>query len=345
VLFRSKYIKEETHGAELQYGFTSELFGYAMRLAVESKDKDLFEKLIPAINELKIQDGLLMARLHPDKTPDTETAEGSIWADPNQDVALALIEASEIWNTPEYTKQGFALAEAVAKSSLVKELDNGITLLYCTPEEVSASKIRGERIDIVDLSMLNFKLYEKMQEISDDPIWKKLEDSGKVLFERTLEHYELIPHRLVLVDGEVRSLNSIKNDESVLKSIPYPEHRKPFKMFVPEWNWDSFRTPNKLMDSSKPWARKIAYEIYRRVNKLGGSFTHMKAETGEKLPKGERMAASVLTMLAITAQDKGWQYALTELESLEGKEEKSSMYMNLYKGLALQQLKREIKED
>ena len=151
-----RYDAETMGGVEAQFGFNTELLGYSMRLAVESGNRELFDRLQKSLDELKTPEGLLKARLHPDRTQDMEF--GSSWADANQDVALALIEAGESWELPEYTEKGVVLAETFAQSNHIKRIGNGTVLVFNTPEMANSTTL-GDRIMAIDLSMLNIKLY------------------------------------------------------------------------------------------------------------------------------------------------------------------------------------------
>lgn len=271
------------------FGYNSELLGYSMRLAVENDDSELFSRLYKGYQFLKDKgpNGLMAARLNVEK--ELNITEGLSWADGNQDVALALIEAGRKWNET-YKAEGVSLAEAFLNSGHV-EVVNGRPCVFNSFVEDQSRSV-GDHLRFVDLSMWNFRLYEVMEQIRPNDVrWEELKLSGLKILGETLGKFKLPPNRVPLIDGAVVSyseLNKRLEDSDIHASglgLKMPEAEVLKKTANPQGDyqvcgWDAARIPFRLTDAEGDEFAGAAKILYERLDEVGVLGVNIHAETG-----------------------------------------------------------------
>lgn len=327
-------------------GFNSEMLGYALRIAVETGDEDLFRRLKKGADFMKMDNGLYRARLDKDKNPDI--SQGSTWADANQDIALALIEAGEVWSDDGLTQEGVEVAKSFLNAQVVESGDL-LVPLQNTVEEEEANV--GDRLRRVNPSMYNFKLYEKMAGLDTDNRgrWITLNESGIRLVDTCLDTYRLPPNTLNLVDGKM-----VTNEELVrgVKGGSYTEVVSSGLLekvkSIPEdsegarsiWGFDSMRIPFRLNDSESEEARKMSSIIGEQLDALGGIKTKYYAIDGREHSDGMDAAVVEASLAVSTANKLGSkEAAVKKIKDSVTEIDEQVLYWQLWRGMGLVQLR------
>lgn len=349
--------KLETIDGVEGYGFNSEMLGYAMRLAVENDDRDMFERLHSGYQLLqsKGSNGLLRARLHHNLAVDESGNGVESWADGNQDVALSLLEAGQKWGK-QYEEEGIRLATAFINSGHIQEVNGRLCVFNSFAED--QEKYLGERLRLVDLSMWNFRLYERMQQLQPDEVrWQRLYSTGAEVFTDTLDKFKLPPNRIPLIDGQVVSyeelFQKLDGDELLAGSLkvskevvagrladPYTEHRV--------YGWDAMRIPYRLADTADPRLLELSVTLYKRLAEGGNLGVNIQAETGSR-ERANTFSPSIAPCLTAQICEQGdISQAIAGLEASMQVEEnkegvgtfKTPLYWKMWDGLALSQVRR-----
>ena len=349
--------KLETIDGVEGYGFNSEMLGYAMRLAVENDNRDMFERLHSGYQLLqsKGSNGLLRARLHHNLAVDENGNGVESWADGNQDVALSLLEAGQKWGK-QYEEEGVRLATDFINSGHIQEVNGRLCVFNSFAED--QEKYLGERLRLVDLSMWNFRLYERMQQLQPDEVrWQRLYSTGTEVFTDTLEKFKLPPNRIPLIDGQVVTYDelfqrlesdallagALKVSKEVITgrlADPYAEHRV--------YGWDAMRIPYRLADTADPRLLELSVTLYNRLAKIGNLGVNIQAETGS-IERASTFSPSIAPCLTAQICEQGdISQAIAGLEaSIQAEENKEGvgtfktpLYWKMWDGLALSQVRR-----
>jgi hypothetical protein len=338
------------------FGFNSEMLGYSMRLAVENEDKKLFEQLHNGYRLLreKGNNNLLRARLNYDLSLDNEGNHVESWADGNQDVALALLDAGDKWD-PKYKEEGITLAKSFLTSDHIFEIDNNVYVFNSIGEIQSQHFM--EQLLTVDMSMWNFNLYERMQQLDPkEPRWGKLTATGIKILTETLSKFKLPPNRIPIMNGHpvtyTELIQTLGENAELLNSLKEigPKLMERLQDPIMEqrlYGWDSIRTSYRLTDTSNPKLLDLAVTIYKRLEKIGIMGVNIQSETGNtEIAASYSASMAPLLKAQICAQGE-FSPALKRLEDLILKEQRSEsngtfktpLYWKLWNGLGLSQIK------
>lgn len=328
-------------------GYNSEMLGYALRLAANAGDRSLFFRLKQGVEHMRLNNGLLRARETKEGIPDL--SKGSTWADGNQDIALALIEAGEKWGDLSLLQAGKSIARAFVENQVVDVDGNKIVL--CNTK-VENETILGTRIYRLNLSMYNFRLYEAMRRLSpEENCWQELIESGLNLTKASLEKFKLPPNYMNVVDGQLASDQEVavalssgaelaetvpQKTIEMVKAVPPEELR-------PVWAFDAIRIPYRLTDFSDPRGLELAKEIHDRLLELGGIKTIYYADNGELHAKGELSAVAVAPLVKTLAEKSGnKEEAMRQIDKSICSADNRVLYWQLWRALGLTQLTSEI---
>lgn len=321
-------------------GFNSEIMGYGMRLSLCVGNKRLFLRLLRGVQAFgRTKEGLVTARIYKNKTVDIK--EGVSWADSNQDIATALIEAGEKWNDSILLNQGLEIANTFLK---YQTTDAG-KFRVVTPDVANRmEKLTGSKIRRVNLSLFNFRLYQLMERRSDDTdIWRHLKESGFQLINLSLKKYCFPPDNINLLNGKMVS------NRELLKWLKAKDKVRALlaKTILTEkevFGFDAIRIPWRLCDGISRdsdfdnKAVNLASIIYERLVNQGGVKTKYFAD-GTIHAKGEVAAvaaAPFLRVLMLELKDK--QEILDLIDSYMTTADNTVMYWLLWRGLGYAQI-------
>ena len=353
---RSK--SEHIEGKEV-YGYNSEMLGYAMRIALYSNDKELFQKLYKGYEYLKTLhgNGLLQARLKGDLSVDHMGNELESWADGTQDTALALLEAGEKWGET-YIQEGIELAINFINSRHVLR-SNGKIYIFNALGKGQPQQL-GPKLIIQDVSMWNFKLYEMMQKHDpNNESWKTIHETGKDILKQTLDTFLLPPNSIPILEDKVVNYETILKilkqniDELItrpeIKEVILTELKKP-NSNGKLYGWDSSRTPFRLTDTQDIDLIQIAVTINKRLTEIGMVGVNIQAEKGTI--EEAKTFSPIVAPLLMTQIYQGMDIskALDYLKTIEQQEKdketqgtfKTPLYWKLWVGLGLLQVKENI---
>lgn len=317
-------------------GFNSEMQGYAMRLALAGDNHELFNTLHQGLSVLgKTEDGLIRARLNPDKTVDTGN---TTWDDGTQDIALALIEAGKKWGDTQLLEEGTTLAENFLQHRVIGMRDQTLVIPIDESQEASVG------VRLVNLSLINLRLYLQMEHLSENgPKWKQLATDSLVLVNKLTRMYQLPPDQVMTVDGKM-----VKNSDF----LAIVEDRRPDLMPLATRKvgerevsgFDAIRIPWRLTDiddlgdyAFRLEAYSLARRIYEAENQNGGIKTRYYSD-GTPHPEGIAAAVAVAPVMGVLRATKGEQAALDEVDKAMTEKDRQVMYWKLWRGLGYTQL-------
>ncbi len=336
--------------------YRSEDLGYGLKLAVETNDQALFKQLHDGIQALRITEGpaqgLFRASLDSNGNP--IVAEGTSWADGDQDIALALLEAGLKWGDQVALAEGKAVAEAFINSSHITKVGENLGITATLAQD--QRNLTGDRIRTVNLSMYNFKLYELMQQLNPtDPRWQNLYESGFNLTQASLAKFKLPPDHFYAIDGsselvsdseihEKLDANSTNFDKTLIQTIN-PDVLKsvrstPKDQFRPMWSNDAVRIPFRLTDTTDPRLNQLSQQILQRLDESGGLRKRIYADTGGNVDADTEIPGYILAPLARTIMEKSGDGVDAIDQVVENIEEweKSRVYNQAWIGLGLNQI-------
>jgi len=328
-------------------GLNSEMLGYALRIAVETGDKEMFDKLKTGADSMKMENGLFKARLNKDGQQDF--SRGSSWADANQDIALAYILGGQKWDNGDLIQQGREIATAFFDNHVAT---SGDILVPLQNPKVEEEKVMGASLRRINPSMYNYRLYEQMAQIDGNQTrdWNKLAESGLRLIQEVLDRYRLPPNNLNSVNGQIITNEDFVRDVKTGKyQNEVPENIRAAVVNLPSdsefarsiWGFDSIRIPFRLMDCQSPEATRMAAQISQQLDALGGVKTKYYAVDGSPHPDGMRAAVveSPLAVAVLKAADGDKKKVLDRISSSTTELDKNIVYWQLWKGLGLAQLR------
>ena len=187
----------------------SEGQGYGMLFAVYADDSEQFEAMWAwTKNILERDDNLFSWKYVPCSDQNSNCIEDTNNAtDGDILIAWALIVAAERWNKPEYQTQALTIINSI-ESKLVKNR-YGYDLLL-----PGAYGFENDDQSIqINLSYWVFPALVKFQQITNNPIWQSVIESGEALILKAqFGRWKLTPDWLIIADDGVSIENAISQD-------------------------------------------------------------------------------------------------------------------------------------
>ncbi len=360
---KSSVVKEGTLKGLLPYSdrdgntkYRSEDLGYGLKLAVETNDQILFRQLHDGVQALRITEGqgqgLFRASLDSNDNP--IASEGTSWADGDQDIALALLEAGLKWGDQAILAEGKAAAEAFINSSHITKVGDNLGITATLAED--QRNLTGDRIRTVNLSMYNFKLYELMQQLEPSNLkWQKLHESGLELTRASLTKFKLPPDHFYAIDGRTDLIsdteiynkldpNSASFDRSLTETVEPTVLSSVIStskdQFRAKWSNDAIRIPYRLTDATDPKLHELSQQILQRLDASGGLRKRIYADNGESVDTDNETPGYILAPLAKTMMEKSGDgiAVIDQLVKNTGDWEKTRVYNQAWVGLGLSQI-------